>query len=1253
MKKQWIAMLLVCSMIAGGVQSIGASEESYTENANAEEYTLESSDMADLSNVVLQEDLQEVFFEEEEEDLELGVDAPEVMDSVPESAVYYVVLPETLGGSLSFIDRGNLPAAEENADEAIKEIRGFHAGDEIETQVIPDKGYFLESLHITSREDIAREYEFIQTESGCVFVMPEETVTVNAVFAAIKVDTPQDVEEQSEEQISKEPNEAEQNEAEQNEEKQKSDVQEIETVITETQDIPAEEQEQNPEMAGVLPDEATDEPGTADEQQSENIQMSEVQDGSEEFEQQSPSVKNEIQETDVASVEEQAIYGQEADAKESSQAGTHGTEAEEEEEAQEAEVDLSLQYEGGATKEDAVTISFPYYTIDSIGDNENDQHWYKFELNDSGRVSIDAEAAMEWIYYFIYDTYGNLIWSANPHWDSTYEYSHIVKEVDLTKGIYYFVSKKDTYGTNTGPFMCFLDFTSAEETIWDSYMYPNNNTGSTDYINLGSTYHEQIAENDSIDYYKFYMDDSGRLAVKATAEMGWIYYRIYDENNNQVFTVNPFWDEDKGKSDISERIALSPGYYYFVAERDSGYTGNYSFTLTAEVPVTGVKLNKTSRTIAVGKTAALTATVSPSNASNKNVTWKSSNTSVATVNSKGVVTGKKAGTATITVTTKDGNKTATCKVTVKVPVSGVKLNKTRQTIAVGKTAALTATVSPSNASNKNVTWKSSNTSVATVSSKGVVTGKKAGTATITVTTKDGSKTATCKITVKMPVTGVKLNKKSQTIAVGKTAALKATVSPSNAISKEVTWKSSNTSVATVNSKGVVTGKKAGTATITVTTKSGGKKATFKVTVRVPVTGIKLNKNTVVLANGESVTLKATVSPANASNKKVRWYSSNPDLATVNSRGKVTAKPNADGIVYILGETVDGEFWDECEIDIRKPIVSYRTHVQTYGWQSWKKNGAMSGTQGQSKRLEGINIKLSNLPYSGGITYRTHVQTYGWQGWRSNGAMSGTSGQAKRLEAIQIKLTGEMAKHYDVYYRVHAQHFGWMGWAKNGEKSGTAGYAYRLEGIQIILVKKGGSKPSTSLGGQSQWTSVKFKQKSRSSQNTGNNANGQSTVAYNSPYGIWDDFIRNSRYRKDVSSNDFASPTQYLIKDITGDSTPELLLRVKDSYGFGTGWAYMMISGTPKLIAKDYGWHAYGYSPSYRALIYQDVRGNYYEQEFRSFDANGKPIRSIKIGHEYPDTWYYNDGSGRRLISSGEAERYIQSDVLTWTDWSSL
>ena len=141
-------------------------------------------------------------------------------------------------------------------------------------------------------------------------------------------------------------------------------------------------------------------------------------------------------------------------------------------------------------------------------------------------------------------------------------------------------------------------------------------------------------------------------------------------------------------------------------------------------------------------------------------------------------------------------------------------------------------------------------------------------------------------------------------------------------------------------------------------------------------------------------------------------------------------------------------------------LKYRTHVQNYGWQSWKFNGAMSGTSGEGLRLEGIEFKLQNQKYSGSIQYKTHVQNYGWQDWSTDGEMSGTSGEGLRLEGIKIQLTGEMKNHYDVYYRVHAEDYGWLGWTKNGAPSGTEGLSKRLEGIEVVLVDKDGAAPGS-------------------------------------------------------------------------------------------------------------------------------------------------------------------------------------------------
>ena len=143
---------------------------------------------------------------------------------------------------------------------------------------------------------------------------------------------------------------------------------------------------------------------------------------------------------------------------------------------------------------------------------------------------------------------------------------------------------------------------------------------------------------------------------------------------------------------------------------------------------------------------------------------------------------------------------------------------------------------------------------------------------------------------------------------------------------------------------------------------------------------------------------------------------------------------------------------------KKPEVSYKSHVQSIGWQNPVTDGKTSGTVGKSKRIEAISANVSSLQYAGGIKYRAHVQKQGWQNPVENGVIAGTEGKGLRLEAVQYVLTGELAKHYDVYYRVHVQNIGWMNWAKNGEAAGTSGYGYRIEAIEIKLVKKGDKAP---------------------------------------------------------------------------------------------------------------------------------------------------------------------------------------------------
>ena len=236
-----------------------------------------------------------------------------------------------------------------------------------------------------------------------------------------------------------------------------------------------------------------------------------------------------------------------------------------------------------------------------------------------------------------------------------------------------------------------------------------------------------------------------------------------------------------------------------------------------------------------GESAVLSASVSPEAASDRAVAWSSSDRSVATVDKAGTVHGLRPGTATVTATAE--GKSGTCAVTVKakaVNVTEVTLDKMELTLTEGETETLTATVKPDNADNKKVTWSSDKTDVATVDGAGKVTAVKAGEATVTVTTEDGGKTATCRVTVKakvVPVTGVDVKPWSVTIGANGTTKLTCTVAQSNATNRNVRWESESPSVATVDSEGNVKGVAAGTAKICVTTEDGGFKSYCTVTVK--------------------------------------------------------------------------------------------------------------------------------------------------------------------------------------------------------------------------------------------------------------------------------------------------------------------------------------------------------------------------------------------------------------------------------------
>lgn len=293
----------------------------------------------------------------------------------------------------------------------------------------------------------------------------------------------------------------------------------------------------------------------------------------------------------------------------------------------------------------------------------------------------------------------------------------------------------------------------------------------------------------------------------------------------------------------------------------SNYGANFrvkAFTTEKNVAVTGIELDKNSTNININDSVKLTATISPSDATNKKITWSSSASDIASVDQNGNVTGKSEGSAIITATTKDGGYTATCNVTVsKVPVNAISLNATNKDININETFQLVATVSPTNATTKDVTWVSNNPNIAEVSSSGLVTGKSVGTTTITATTTDGGYIATCAVNIKaVSVTGVSVPSTMQ-IKVGKTATITPTITPTNATDKSVTYESNNTQVATIDNNGVIIAHKAGVATITVKTNDGNYEATCKVTVIEGTGGYELMTDTDKINAGDTIVIASS------------------------------------------------------------------------------------------------------------------------------------------------------------------------------------------------------------------------------------------------------------------------------------------------------------------------------------------------------------------------------------------------------------
>lgn len=332
-------------------------------------------------------------------------------------------------------------------------------------------------------------------------------------------------------------------------------------------------------------------------------------------------------------------------------------------------------------------------------------------------------------------------------------------------------------------------------------------------------------------------------------------------------------------------------------------------------PVTSVSINKSSYTGTIGDTLQLASTIRPSNATYPSVQWTSSNTEVAEVTNTGLVTLKKYGKATITVRTDNKGKTATCAITVQpIAVTGVSLDWKMQTLGIGESCLLTATITPDNASVKDVTWTSSKPAVATVEN-GKVTAISEGTTVIIVKTKDGSKTASCTVTVKnVPVTGISLNKTNLEMETKTTATISANILPADATNTIVTWQSDNEDVASVVN-GKITAKKAGMATITVVTQDGNFSASCVVTVTGHgVTGVELSKESISIEEGNCTLLEVIITPENADDPSVTWQVDDEAIATVDTATGIVegVQPGTTSIKVI---TTDGGYEAVCEVEV--------------------------------------------------------------------------------------------------------------------------------------------------------------------------------------------------------------------------------------------------------------------------------------------------------------------------------------------------
>lgn len=389
--------------------------------------------------------------------------------------------------------------------------------------------------------------------------------------------------------------------------------------------------------------------------------------------------------------------------------------------------------------------------------------------------------------------------------------------------------------------------------------------------------------------------------------------------------------------------------------------------------VQSVVLDKSSLAMNTGDTHKLTATVLPNDATYKSVYWTSANASVATVDSDGNVKAMGPGTTVITATDYKNTRSAACTVTVTQPVTGISMSGT-MSCNIGKTSQLTATVSPANATYSNVTWTSSNTKIATVSSSGLVKGIAAGSVTITAAAGGVSASQTFSVS-EVKVSRVTINSSVGTsMYVGDTKTYSASVSPSDATYKDITWSSSNTTVATVDSKGNVKAKAAGSAYITARAKNGVSTSVYITVNKKPETG-KPSGSTSTGSTGSSGSSAVTGS-ASGSGGSTSTGSTNGSGSSSGSTSAST--PVQTQPIYRLYCPVNGEHLYTTDANERDVLsTSYGWTYEGVGW-----NAPTSGEAVYRLYNSGLQNHLYTTDLNEGRTL-TAIDPENWH-WDNNG-----------------------------------------------------------------------------------------------------------------------------------------------------------------------------------------------------------------------------------------------------------------------------